>query len=584
LSRLQVSFSVNMLGLKDQIPCVLNLPQVLMNFNNFRFEVVTRRTQFELDECLAKLHLVRGLKIAVDDIDAVIELIKSSSNYNDALVKLMDKYGLDEIQTKAILDMKISKLTGLEVEKLQRELEELEILSEKLRFILEHKEEIYKIIKEEYLEILNKFGDERKSEISYEELGDFLDEDLIKKEKVVITISKSGYVKRIPLNTYKIQKRGGKGVIGATTREEDVIDQMYVCNSNDNLLLFTDTGKIHWLKAFHVPEATRTAKGRAVVNLVRLAPNEIVTSSIMVSDFDPNKNLIFSTKSGLLKKTSLKYYSKPRSGGITAINLMPNDSVVKVLLTDGSDKLLLASRNGLAVKCKESDVRSVGRNSKGVRGIRLNSHDYVVDFMKVSDDQDILTITENGYGKRTKSTDYRLINRGGKGVINIVTSPRNGNVCAVRPINGDESILLISKNGILIGVKASDVSTIGRNTQGVRIMKLSQGDVCISVTSFKNEDENMDENLNIDDTNVEFSSESEDTNVDVEVKDNELELDENDKIVRDEDFNQHHAHSENIESGDKKSDDSETSSDDQNYSAEDEESFDESNMDRENER
>jgi len=600
-SRLQTSFGVNMLGLDNAVPKIFNLPQTLKHFVSFRFDVITRRTKYELKECLDKLHLIRGLKVAIDNIDEVIELIKSSQNFSDASQKLMAKYSLDEIQTKAILEMRISKLTGLEVSKLDADLKSLAELSDKLKFILDNNSEIYKIMKEEVEHIRDKYTDDRRTEISDEEIDGIVDEDLIKKEDVVVTVSKAGYVKRIPLSTYKIQKRGGRGVVGATTRDEDIIDQMYVANTHNYLLLFTSRGKIHWIKVYQIPEGSRQGKGRAIVNLIKLEQDEKVTSSIMVDEFDPKKYLIFATKCGLLKKTSLVQYSRPRNGGITAINLEQFDSVVKVLMTDGDQTIVVASKKGQAVRCKEKDVRSVGRNSKGVRGIRLGKDDEVVDFIKVLDDQDIMTITENGYGKRTKSTDYRLIGRGGKGVINIVTSERNGTVCAVRPINGDENVLLASENGIIIGVSANGISTIGRNTQGVRIMKLGAGDKVSSVTIFdeqeeeqamedadehnkQNESDNMMDKDDLKEIGVEIDKVDE-SSADINVSDNELELTEDGHVVRDESYETHHAsQKESVDADDADdtiNEESEKNDDDEFVSEDDQESFNEEAADRE---
>jgi DNA gyrase subunit A len=442
----------------------------------FLKEVVTRRTSFELHKAKKKAHLLEGLTIALNNIDAVIALIKKASSAQEAKVELETNYSLSEEQSQAILDMKLQKLTGLEQEKIKEEYKEILNIIAKLESILADTEKIKEIIKEELLEIKEQYGDERKTTISDVEDDEIEDEDLIPREDQVITITKSGYAKRLPMDTYRVQNRGGKGIIGTGMKEEDLVEHLFIANTHSYLLIFTTKGKAYWLKIYKIPENSRQSKGKALVNLVNLEKDEQVAAVIPVKEFNKEENLLMATRKGIIKKTSLEAYSRPRQTGIIGITLDEGDSVISVIKTDGTENILLASKFGQAVRFNERDARPIGRTSRGVRGITLAPGDEVNDMIKVHNDQTVLTVTENGYGKRTPVTDYRLINRGGKGVRNIICSGRNGLVAGVKAIYGTEDILLISEQGIIIRTTSAQIGVIGRNTQGVRIMKLSAED------------------------------------------------------------------------------------------------------------
>jgi len=471
-SQLEVTFGSNFIALVDKQPKTLSLKQIIQYFILHRKDVVIKRTKFDLKKAEERAHILEGLLIALNSIDEVIKTIKSSKDTSNAKQKLISKFELTEIQAQAILDMKLQRLTSLETNKIKDEHKQLLKLIKELKEILADENKIFKIIKDELKEIKKKYSDERRTEIIEGE-EQIEDESLIKKEEVVITVTHSGYAKRIPLETYKQQKRGGKGMIGTKMKEEDVVEHLFVTSTHNHLLLFTNKGIVHWLKAYQIPEAGRYAKGANLINIVKLGEKENIKAIIPVQKFSEDLFLTMATKNGLVKKSSLSNFSKPRQGGIIAIKLKPGDDLVSVLLTDGKQNLLLASRNGYAVKFNETQVRPMGRNSSGVRGIRLRKSRLIG--MTYAQDS-ILTITEKGYGKRTDVDDYRLINRGGKGVINIKVTDKNGKVVSVKSVTPDLELMLISKNGVIIRIPASDISQIGRNTQGVRVMKLSEGD------------------------------------------------------------------------------------------------------------
>lgn len=475
-SRLQTTIGIIFLSLVNNQPKVLNLKQMISYFIQHRKEVVTRRTTFELHKAKKKAHILEGLTIALNHIDAVIELIKKASSAQEAKDELQSQYSLSEEQSQAILDMKLQKLTGLEQEKIKEEYKEILELIAELESILADPEKVKKIIKDELLEVREQYGDGRKTTISDVEDDDIEDEDLIPQEDQVITITKSGYAKRLPIDTYKVQNRGGKGIIGTGMKEEDIVEHLFIANTHSYLLIFTTKGKAYWLKIYKIPESSRQSKGKALINLVNLEQDEQVAAVIPVREFNKEENLLMATRNGIIKKTSLDAYSRPRQTGIIGITLDEGDSVMAVVKTDGTENILLASKYGQAVRFNERDARPIGRTSRGVRGVTLASGDELIGMIKVKDEQTVLTVTENGYGKRTPVTDYRLINRGGKGVRNIICSERNGYVAGVRAIYGTEDILLISQQGIVIRTTSEQISVIGRNTQGVRIMKLSEED------------------------------------------------------------------------------------------------------------
>ncbi len=474
-TKLQSNYSIRFLALVNNVPKTLNLKGLIEHHIQHRIDIITRRTRFELKKAKARSHILDGLIIALKNIDKVIELIKKSESAEDAKSSLMQIYNLSEEQAKAILDMRLQRLSALEQQKILDEQKKLLDLINELEGILADKNKILKIIIEEQEELIEKYGDERKTKIiDYEEEIDI--EDLIDEEDVVITISHSGYIKRMRLDEYKQQKRGGKGIRGAETKEEDFIEHLFVANTHSYLLTFTNKGKVYWTKAYKIPEAGRYSKGKAIVNLVGLAKDEKISAVIPVREFKNNEYLVFSTKSGLVKKTSLKAYSRPRQGGIWAINLREDDDLVSVVKTNGENQLIIATKKGMAVKFNERDVRPVSRHSMGVRGIRLKQGDEVVGMVAANDNKTLLTVTENGYGKRTYIKDYRLINRGGRGVINIKTTERNGNVSVIKSVDDEDELMLITVNGQVIRTSSKFISIIGRNTQGVRLMRLNPGD------------------------------------------------------------------------------------------------------------
>ncbi|MFA5175972.1 MAG: DNA gyrase subunit A [Candidatus Nanoarchaeia archaeon] len=483
---LQSSFGIILLALVNNEPKILNLKQIIEEYIKHRKNVVTRRTQFELDKAEKRAHILQGLQIAIENIDNVIPIIKKSKSVEEAKQNLIVTYTLSSEQAIAILDMKLQRLTSLEKEKIIEEFNYLVKLIVELKEILASEIRILKIIKDELISIKDKYGDERKT-IILTDTKEIETEDLIKEQDLVITMTNSGYIKSTTLDLYKQQRRGGKGIIASTTKEEDFVTELVIANSHDNLLLFTNTGKIHWLKAYQVPESGRYAKGSAIINLLSLDKDERITSLVSVEKFEENKYLFMATKQGTVKKTSLAEYSNPRKGGIIAINIKENDELVSVKITDGTKKLILESDQGKTVKFDETDVNPMGRNAQGVRGISLRGAS-LMD-MEICDGNYLLTITENGYGKRTSIEDYRLVSRGASGVLDIKVNDRNGKVVGAKVVNENDEIMVITKNGSLIRMNVSDISEIGRNTQGVRIMKLDEGDKVINIAKIIKEEE-----------------------------------------------------------------------------------------------
>ncbi|MCK4670377.1 MAG: DNA gyrase subunit A [Nanoarchaeota archaeon] len=488
-SRLRTTFGTNMLALVNNEPKTLNLKQLLQHFINHRKEVVTRKTEFELKEAKAKAHKLEGLKIALDNIDPVIALIKKAPDAKTATGELMSQYSLSEIQAKTILEMRLQRLTALEQDKIKIDLKETLELIEKLTIILNDEKLVYSIIKEETLELKEKYGDARRTEISFEEEEELEDEALIEEERMVVTVTHSGYVKRLPLTTYRMQRRGGVGVKGAGTKEEDFVENLFIASTHAYLLCFTNAGNMHWLKVYQIPESSRQARGKAIVNLVQPKKGEKITTIIPVRSFDPDKYLIAVTKKGVVKKTDLAAYSKPRKGGLRAIKLDADDELMDVKVTSGIDDIVIASADGMAVRFHEKQARAIGRASRGVRGISLRGGDHVVGLLVCQLGTDVFSITKNGYGKRTPIGQYRRTNRGGVGVINIKTSERNGPIVSVLAVTDKNDIMFITKNGIVIRVAASGISRIGRNTQGMRLMKLRPGDAVVSAARVIKEEE-----------------------------------------------------------------------------------------------
>jgi DNA gyrase subunit A len=487
-TQLQTTFGVIMLALNNKQPQVMNLKQILDFHIIHRREVIIKRTEFELAKAQDRAHILLGLRIALENIDAIVQGIKNSQNVEEAKNFLINGYDLSETQAQAILEMKLQKLTSLETSKIEEEYQSLLKQIEDLRDILESDERVRLIIKSDAQGLIEKFGDQRRTTI--EEAHDELEiEDLIPVEDVVITMTSSGYVKRMQLSEYKVQRRGGVGIKGADKKEEDAIENIFMSSTHSYILCFSNTGQVYWLKGYQIPEMGRYAKGKNIINLLNLKDGDRITTIIPIKKFDDNHYLLMATRKGLLKKTKLSAYSRPRAGGIIGINLRENDQLVSVKLTDGTQNFIIASESGYAVKFNEEDVRNVGRNSMGVRGISLRAEDNVVGMESANDDKTLLTVTEHGYGKRSQISDYRLINRGGKGVINIKTTERNGKVVSIKQIEGDEDIIAISENGIVIRIKATGISLIGRNTQGVRVMRLRENDKVSTVAKVICDDE-----------------------------------------------------------------------------------------------
>ncbi|MFC1768930.1 DNA gyrase subunit A [Nanoarchaeota archaeon] len=489
-SRLESTFGTIMLAIVNNQPKIMPLKFIIQNYIDHRFEIVTNRTQFDLNKAKERHHILEGLVIALNSIDEVIVLIKKSPSVGEAKSGLIEGYSLSEKQALAILEMRLQRLTALEQDKIKKELEELTIRIEKLEAILGSRQKILEIIKSELQYLVDKYGDDRRSEIIPMETTSLDIEDLIKEGEMAITFTKNGYVKRLPIDTYKIQRRGGRGVIGTGTTDEDFVQDVVVAHTHSYILFFTDKGRVNWLKVYEIPEGSRQSKGKAIVNLLELQEGENITAYVAVKEFSENKSIVMVTRKGNIKKSSLALFSKPRKGGIIACGLDEDDGLVTVRLTDGTQQIIIATQNGNAVRFDETNVRNMGRTAGGVRGITLKGDDKVIGMVVAEDNKTVLTVTENGYGKRTDVSEYRLTNRGGTGVINIVCSDRNGKVVSISSIEEDDEVLLISKNGIIIRTQAKDISTIGRATQGVRLMKLEENDKTVGIAKIPKENGN----------------------------------------------------------------------------------------------
>lgn len=480
-TNLVVTFAVSFLALVENSPKTLPLRDILAIWTDHRREVIRRRSTFLLARAEAEAHIKEGLLQAIASIDEVIALIRKSKNREDAHVALMKKFGFSAEQTKAILDLRLHRLTSLERIEEEKALAALLAEIERLQFILAHQKEIDKLIREDLAELKKTYGDARRTTIQDAEYGEFEAEDLIQKEDAVVQITHAGYVKRLPLSAFRAQKRGGVGVTGQTTGETDFVEHIFTATTHDYCLFFTTTGKCHWLKVHAIPETGRAAKGKAIVNLLQLAPNERIAAFVAVEKFD-DRFVFFATEKGTVKKTPLADFSHPRAGGIHAIALEAGDSLIAARLTTGKDEVLLATAEGMAIRFAEEEARSMGRTAAGVRGIRLEEKDSVVGMVIVREGADLLTITTNGYGKRTALPSYPAQGRGGKGVIDIKTTDRNGPAVAARDVTEGDDLILASSRGIVLRTHAKDVSEIGRNTQGVRVMRLEPGDTVADVT------------------------------------------------------------------------------------------------------
>ena len=491
-TQMQTTFGIIMLALVNGEPKILTLRQCIDCYIDHRKEVILRRTQFELDKALARAHILEGLKIAIDNIDEVISIIRAS--YDDPKERLMERFGLTDVQAQAILDMRLKTLSGLQREKIEEEYKQLMELIAHLRDILNSERLVFEIIKEELIEIRDKFGDERKTKIVAAE-GEIDIEDLIKEEQCVVALTHFGYIKRMPIDTYKSQRRGGKGITGMTTREEDFVKQIFTASTHDVVLFFTNKGKLYKLRGYEVPEAGRTARGTAIVNLLSLDAREKVSAIIPIQNFAEGKYLLMATKNGLIKKTALKEYDSTRKTGLQGITLKEDDELIDVRLTDGEDNVVLVTRNGMCITFDEKDVRPIGRVSQGVIGIRLDEDDEVIGMESVisGGKATLLAITENGFGKRTELDEYRVQNRGGKGVITYKITPKTGKLIGVRiAVEGDD-VMLVTNTGTIIRLKVDDISVLGRSTQGVTLMRTNDGGKVVSVETL-NEAQMPEEN------------------------------------------------------------------------------------------
>ena len=479
-TQMQETFGIIMLALVNGVPKILTLRQILDCYIEHRKEVILRRTQFDLDKALARAHILEGLKIALDNIDEVIEIIRSS--YDDAKERLMKRFGLSDIQAQSILDMRLKTLSGLQREKIENEYNELMQLIAHLRDILASEKLVFDIIKEELIEIKTKFGDDRLTKIIPAE-GEFLVEDLIKEEQTVIALTHFGYIKRMPIDTYKSQKRGGKGITGIATRAEDFVKKIFIASTHDTILFFSNKGKLYKLRGYEIPEAGRTAKGTAIVNLLSLDPGEKISAVIPIQNFAEGKYLLMGTKRGLIKKTALTEYNSSKKTGLQGITLKEDDELIAVRLTDGEDNVVLVTRNGLCITFDEKDVRPIGRTSQGVLGIRVESDDEVIGMESIirGGKATLLAITENGFGKRTELDEYRVQLRGGKGVVTYKITPKTGKIVGVRIANDDEDVMLITDTGTIIRIKVKDISVLGKATQGVTLMRTSDGGKVVSI-------------------------------------------------------------------------------------------------------
>jgi DNA gyrase subunit A len=486
-TQLQSTISMLMLALVDKVPRVLRLSEILRHYLNHRKEVITRRTQFDLDKAQARLHILQGLKIALDHIDRIIAIIRSA--YDDAEAKLMQEFGLSQIQANAILEMKLRTLQGLQREKIEDELNSLIELIKHLQEILANEHLVMEIIKTELLEIKDKYGDERKTAIVHGE-GDIDIESLIKEELNVVTMTHQGYIKRIAVDSYRSQKRGGKGLTAMNTREEDFVEHLFVTSTHNYIMFFTNTGKAFRLKAYDLPEASRIAKGTAIVNLLQLAQGEKIAAVIPIASYDNNQYLLMATKNGLIKKTELSEYANIRKSGIQGITLKEDDELIDVRLTNGNSDIVMVTRSGLAIRFDENEVRPVGRTSMGVKGINLGKDDKVVGMEPINNEKSyILAITENGFGKRTEVEEYRKQARAGKGILTYKTTSKTGNIIGVKVVNDTDDVMLITDTGIIIRINVNDISVLGRNTQGVTLMRTSEGGRVSSIAKLPKEDE-----------------------------------------------------------------------------------------------
>lgn len=490
-TQMQVTFGVIMLALVNGVPKVLTLQQMMEHFLDHRMDVLIRRTKFDLDAAERRAHILEGYIIALDNIDEVIQTIKKSKDVETAKQNLMRKFKLSEIQAKAILDMRLQRLTGLERKKIEDEYKETIKLINKLKAILGNEKLRKQIIKEELLGIKEKYGDERRTEI-IKDYKEFSLEDTIAEEDVVVTISHQGFIKRFPVSGYRRQARGGKGVTGAGTKEEDFIEHMFVASTHHYIMFFTDKGKCYWLKVHEIPEGGRATKGRSILNLIEKEKEEKITAFVAVKEFTDDKFILMVTEKGTIKKTVLSAYSNIRRGGILAINLAAGDKLVEAKLSDGNNDVIIGTRNGMAIRFNEKDVRDMGRTATGVRGIKLGKNDVVIGMIVVRNANTLMVVTDKGFGKRSEIEDYRLTKRGGKGVITIKTSDKNGKMIAMKEVNDNDELVIITSNGMVIRQAVKELRVMGRNTQGVRLIRLNEDDAIADIARVIPEEEEVE--------------------------------------------------------------------------------------------
>jgi DNA gyrase subunit A len=503
-TQMQSAFNANMLALVQTPegkyePQILNLRQALDYYISHQIEVIRRRTAFELEKAEASAHILEGLKIAIDNLDEVIRIIRTSRNEAEAKVRLVEAFNLSERQAQAIVDMRLGRLTALEREKLDAQYEELMEKIKYYRDVLANENLVHGIIKEEITVIRQKYGDERRTAITAD-IGDIDDEDLIQEEESAITLTHFGYIKRMAADIYRSQRRGGKGIHGITTRDEDFVEELFITSTHDYILFFTNKGKVYRLKAYQIPEAGRQARGTAIVNLLEVDQNEKITAVIPVSEYKEGLYLIMATKDGLIKKTDLMEYDNIRRGGLIAVNLREDDELIDVKLTDGTKDIILVTYNGMAIRFNESDARPLGRVTQGVKGISLDEDDYVIGMAVSFDDGYLLIVTENGFGKRTPLDEYRTQYRGGKGVFTYKITEKTGKIAGMRLVNENDDVMLISADGTIIRLKVEDISIFGRVTQGVTLMKMEEGTKVVSLARVEEEDEDPDEDDEDSDT------------------------------------------------------------------------------------
>jgi DNA gyrase subunit A len=479
-TQLQSTFGVNMLALVDNRPRVLNLRDMLYYYLQHQREIIRRRTEYDLKQAEARAHILEGLRIALDHIDEIISLIRASQTTDEARDGLMSRFGLSYEQAQAILDMRLQRLTGLEREKIENEYQELLAKIAEYRSILADESKIYGIIREELNEIKEKFGDDRRTVITFDE-EHIEDADLIPAEDVVITLTHDGYIKRLPVSTYRAQKRGGRGIQGIGTKDDDFVEHLYITNSHDYIMFFTNKGKVYRLKGYEIPDLSRTAKGTPIINLIQIEKGERVNAVIPVKELHEHAYLFFATKKGIIKKTELEAFENIRKGGLIAVNLRDDDELIAVRLTDGNREIIMGTRKGMSVRFKESDVRTMGRNATGVKGITLDEDDDVIDMDVVKEGAEVLIVTANGYGKRTPIEEYRLQSRGGKGIKTHNVTERSGHVVGLKVVEPDEDLMIITTAGIIIRTEIKGISVMGRYTQGVKLIRLADNEQVVSV-------------------------------------------------------------------------------------------------------